>query len=242
MIEQYQFWQKFFMWAAPICGTFSLFFGIGWNHCGLKIKDLEKQLKPKTETKTTLEKQIEKTTNNIHVQGDYVVGEKTINSSENINAPNALIVTNKQSGGQNIVNYYQNEFKNPNTEIDNLLDINLKKLVSQYPNHPHTIIEIESGNSQRNKVAIQLEKYLEKYNLGIYPKGNTSMGRFPEYPISIFYNSKNKEYVESLINSIKPFLESDYHLEPNNNFSEAHIKIYINGQPLFDNNGMVKIE
>lgn len=241
MIEQYQFWQKISMIGIPIGMIIAAISGFGLNYYNQKIKEIEKRLKPKTETQNTIKDSTEKTTKNIHVQGDYIVGQKNTTSSENINASNALIVTNRQTGGQNTVNYYQNEYKSPNLEIENLLDNQLKRLASDYPNHPHINIEIETGNSQRHKVALQLEKHLDKHNLGSYPKGNTSMGRFPDYPISVFFNSNNKKYIESFVNAMKTYLISDYHFEENDNFPDDYVRLYINGQPSFDPNGVVKI-
>jgi hypothetical protein len=236
MLEQYQFYQKAFMWIGPICGIIALGCGIGYNFYGLKIKEVESQSKPKTE------KESPKTINTFQIKGDYIKGDKKETKSEVINAPNALIVTNRQSGGQNTVNYYQNEFKIPNEDIDNSIYSNIQELIKQYPNHPLTVIEIETGNSQRNKVAIQLEKYLTENNLGQYPKGNTFMGRFPDYPVTLFFNPENKQYVEALIKSIKPYLKTEYHLEETSNFPNNQIRIYINGQPLFETSGKVTIE
>lgn len=236
MLEQYQFWQKVFMWLGPTFTVLGILFGIGWNHCALKIKEIEKESKPKTESTNTPQ------TTTFNVKDDYVNGNKIEIKSNVVNAPNALIATNNQSGGQNTINYYQNEFKTPNEDIDNSIYSNIQKLIKQYPKHPLTVIEIESGSSQRNKVAIQLEKYLTDNNLGQYPKGNTFMGRFPDYPVTLFFNPENKQYVEVFIESMKPYLKTEYHLEETSNFPNNIIKIYINGQPLFETSGKVTIE
>lgn len=236
MLEQYQVLQKVFMWLVPFFSILALLSGLGWNHYGLKIKELEKQ------SKTIEEKTSPKTINNYKIKGDFIKGEKKESSSEVINAPNALIVTSRQSGGQNTVNYYQNEFKAPDSDINNSIDNNLKDLVSHFPNHPLISIEIESGNSQRNKVAIQLDDYLKNNNLGQFPKGNTNMGRFPDYPVSIFFNPDNKLYVEALIKSLNPYLKTEYHLEEMSNFPLNYMRFYINGQPQFATSGKVTIE
>lgn len=231
MLEQYQIYQKISMWGIPLFTILAVVSTFFWNHYGLKIKEIEKQSKPK------IEKATPKTINTFQIKGD-----KKVTKSEVINAPNALIVTNRQSGGQNTVNYYQNEFKSPNEDVDNSIYSNIQELIKQYPNHPLTVIEIESGNSQRNKIAIQLEKYLIENNFGHYPKGNTFMGRFPDYPVTLFFNPENKQYVEALIKAIKPYLNTEYHLEEKSNFPNNQIRIYINGQPIFETSGKVTIQ
>lgn len=236
MLEQYQILQKLFMWLVPFFSILALLSGLGWNHYGLKIKELEKQSKPAEE------KASPKTVTNYQIQGDFIKGGKKETNSEVINAPNALIVTSRQSGGQNTVNYYQNEFKAPDLDINKSIDSNLKELVLLFPNHPLISIEIESGNSQRNKVAIQLETYFKNNNLGQFPKGNTNMGRFPDYPVSLFYNPDNKSYVDALVKSIKPYLKTEYHLEEMSGFPLNYIRFYINGQPQFETSGKVTIE
>lgn len=236
MLEQYQIYQKISMWGIPLFTILAVVSTFFWNHYGLKIKEIEKQSKPQ------IEKTNPKITNTFQIKGDYIKGDKKVNKSEVINAPNALIVTNRQSGGQNTVNYYQNEFKNPNENIDNSVYSNIQELIKQYPNHPLTVIEIESGSSQRNKVAIQLEKYLTENNLGQYPKGNTFIGRFPDYPVTLFFNPENKQYVEDLIKSLKPYLKTEYYLQETSNFPKNQIRIYLNGQPLFETSGKVTIE
>ena len=238
MLQEYQTWQKIFMWLGPIFVIMGALCGIGWNHYGLKIKELEKlekQSKPE-EIKTT-----EKVSKTFNIQGDYVHGSKYVDKSS-IVAPNALIVTNNQSGGQNTINYYHNEFRSPNDEISNTIFVNIENLINNYPNHPLTNIEIESGNLQRHKVASQLEQYLSENNLGRYPVGNTFSGRFPEYPISIFFNSNNRRFVEDLLKALKPYIVGEFHLVELPDFPSEFVRFYINGQPQFDISGKVKIE
>ncbi len=240
MIEQYQFLQKTCMVLAPACTILAVLFGFGYNHYGLKVKELEQQTKQKTEKPIPIKNT--QTINNFQIKGDYINGEKKEIKSEVINAPNALIVTNRQSGGENIVNYYQNEFKAPNSEIDNLLFSNIENLIKKYPNPPLTIIEIESGNFQRDKVAIQLKTYLSRSNLGEYQQGNINSQKCPNYPVTIMFNAENKQYVNALINSIEPYFEAKYNLRELPTLPIDRIKLYINGQPLFGPSGKVKIE
>jgi hypothetical protein len=76
-------------------------------------------------------------------------------------------VTKNQSGGENTVNFFQNEYKPLNEKVVNEIDKKLDTLARVYPTAPKTIIEIESGNSQRNKIALFLEELLSKKNLGV---------------------------------------------------------------------------
>lgn len=183
-----------------------------------------------------------KTTYNIN-GGDLVQGDKVSKTKkEEINAPSALIVTKNQSGGENTVNFYQNEYKPLNKNIEEEISDRLDKLALKYPNAPTTMIEIESGNSQRNKIAIELEELLTKNNLGVYPKGNTFMGRFPDYPVSVFINPANRNYTKELLSSLELFISGEFKIIEDNAFPNNIIKIYINGQPLFDTSGKTKIQ
>ena len=178
-----------------------------------------------------------------NINGDLVKGNKVSETKkEEINAPSALIVTKDQSGGTNTVNYFQNEYKPIIENTNQTITTKLDKLSIKYPNPPTTIIEVESGSTQRHKVALELEALLVKNNLGVYPKGNTFMGRFPNYPISVFLNPINKTFAKDLIKSLSLFITGEFKIIEDIEFSADIIKVYINGQPLFDPNGTVKVQ
>lgn len=145
------------------------------------------------------------TNNQNAIKGDYINGNKVIinrdtlqgNKNVKITAPKALIVTNNQSGGNNSVNINQitsQTYQKISKEISDQLNKNLNIIKIKYPNNPKVIIEIESGNSMRDRIARDLESFFASRNLGYYPKGNTSIGRFPDHPISIFTSSKNLNF------------------------------------------------
>ncbi len=193
-----------------------------------------------------LDSKIDSSTNLISSKVDTINKKsgKAIVKSETkniINAPDAVIVTQNQSGGQNTVNIFQNEYKPLNVAISNEVEQKLKMLIKKYPNHPLVRIEIESGNSQRHKIALSIANFFHPMNLGDYPQGNTFMGRFPDYPISVFVNPANLNFANELINALKPFIEGEYKIIKDEGFSIDFIRIYLNGQPSFDNNGSVKI-
>jgi hypothetical protein len=118
----------------------------------------------------------------------------------------------------------------------------LSYLAQRYKNHPITAIEIEAGNNGRNKVALELEGLLSKDSLGVYANGNTFIGRFPDNPISVFINPQNKEYCNQLLKSLKLFVTGEYKIIEDERFPANYMRIYFNGQPLFDSDGRVKIE
>jgi hypothetical protein len=229
------------MIGVPVFGILGILCAFGWNYYGLKIKELEKtQSTVKNEKNISQDTLDKRETTTYIVSGDVVHGNKTT-KHEDINAPNALIVTKNQSGGQNTVNYYKNEYEPLDTEVEKEID-NKLSLFANNKDYPKIIIEIEANNSQRNKVAKVLERLLTKYNLGFYPEGNTYIGRFPDNPVSVFVNSKNMDFANKLINILQLYIKEGFKIIPDDNFPVDFIKIYINGQPLFDKNGTLKIE
>lgn len=179
--------------------------------------------------------------NTYHIKGDLVQGNQT-KKLEKIVAPNAMIVTTNQSGRNNTINYNQNEFKPINDDLKEALIQKLQSLLKKYPKPPVAIIQIESNSSQRNKIAQQLESILQQFNLGAYPKGNTFIGRFPDYPISVFINPTNRQYTDALIEALKNYISGEYHIDKNEKVPIDAITFYFNGQPLFDNQGKIKFE
>lgn len=178
-----------------------------------------------------------------HIKGDLVQGNKVSNEkNEVINAPEALIVTKNQSGGINTVNVFQNEYKPIDDKVKKSISEKLKAVSAKFPKAPISSIEVEAGNTQRHKIALDLESLLANYQLGEYPKGNTFMGRFPENPISVFANPINRTYVDELIKSLGEFISEGFVIVEDVNFPSSFIRIYINGQPLFDINGKVKVQ
>jgi len=190
--------------------------------------------------------------NQNEIKGDFVNGKKnilnskTINDEENIkiNAPKALIVTQKQTGGTNTVNINQitsQSYQLISLEIKDQLNHNLNSLIIHHRDNPKLIIEIESGNSMRDKIARDFENILIPKNLGYYPKGNTFLGRFPDHPISLFSSIKNLKFTIDFLNSIKPYIESEFFVDTSFKSNEI-VRFYINGTPTFSSNGKVKIE
>lgn len=108
--------------------------------------------------------------------------------------------------------------------------------------HPRIMIQVESGDNMRNRVALEFENILGDYDAGFYPKGNTFMGVFPDYPITIVLNPSNKNYMDDFLKSIKSFIACD---NPQFIFYESFpndvVKFYINGKPTFDQNGSITI-
>ena len=102
-------------------------------------------------------------------------------------------------------------------------------------------VEIEAGNSLRDKVANDLGEILAECSLRHYPKGNTFIGRFPDHPITILCSQPNVPFVRELITSIAPLITGQVEIL-NDLKSNEIIKIYINGSPTFTAKGEVRIE
>src|ERR1022692_3874823 len=103
-MENFQVLSKLCLYGVLIFTILAALCAFGWNHYGLKIKELEKDTSGKT-------------TNNYNIKGDLINGNKIITKTET-KTPNALIVTQNHSGGQHTVNYYQNEFRPLDKAID----------------------------------------------------------------------------------------------------------------------------
>jgi hypothetical protein len=234
-MEKYQTLQTLFQIGIAFFSILTILCSYGAYHYGEK-KEISKINEVPLKTDSTV-----KPETTYQIKGDLVKGNK-ITIKEEINAPSALIVTKDQSGGNNTVNFFQNEYRPLDQKIIQEIDEDLEKLIVAYPNKPKTIIEIESGNSQRNKIALALEELFSKGQLGVYPKGNTFMGRFPDYPISIFINPINKKFTKDLLNSIELFITGEFKIIEDEKFPDDIIRIYINGEPLFDTNGKVKVQ
>ena len=102
-------------------------------------------------------------------------------------------------------------------------------------------IEIESGSSHRHHVALTLSKLFQPRGIGNYGEGNSFTNRFPDFPISVFVNPVNHDFIEGLIKALKPFIEGEYKLIEENNWNTDFVRVYLNGQPSFDNSGKVRI-
>lgn len=236
-MEKYQSLQTLCQLGIAFFSILAIISGYGAYHFGEK-KDA---LKAKTQNETTSKDSASQPQTTYHITGDLVQGDK-VDKRQEINAPSALIVTKNQSGGNNTVNYFQNEYKEIDEDIKQTISKKLNALSIKFPKAPKAIIEIESGNTQRHNVALELESLLAKNNLGFYPKGNTYMNRFPDHPISVFINPSNKIYTQSLIGSLDVFISGEFEIIEDENFSSDFIKIYLNGQPLFEPNGKVKFQ
>lgn len=241
-MEKYQTFQTLCQIGVAVFSILAILSGFGSYHFGEK-KEAAKNESVK-HTKDNEGKDTALSAKTVyHIKGDLVQGDKVSNEKmEVINAPEALIVTKNQSGGINTVNVFQNEYKPIDDFVENSVSEKLKALSAKYPKAPIVIIEVETGNTQRHKIALDLESLLAKNQLGEYPKGNTFMGRFPDNPISVFTNPINKTYVNELINSLGEFISEGFVIVEEMSFPSNFVRIYINGQPLFDIKGKVKVQ
>jgi hypothetical protein len=128
-------------------------------------------------------------------------------------------------------------YSEPNKELKEIIEKNLNLVIKKHNQSPKISIEVESGNSLRHKIALDFESILQKNNLGFYGKGNTFLGRFPDYPITVF--CKNTEFCKDIVNSIKPYIKGEFHFDYFNDYEDNYIKFYFNGTPYFEANGSI---
>lgn len=160
------------------------------------------------------------------------------------NVKGDVVISQNQTGGitAHTVNITSEKFQDITSDFKIKISDNLAELVKNYPNHPTLLIQVESGDNMRNKVAIEMKGLLSQYGIGYYPKGNTFMGVMPDHSVTIILNPDNKKYIDELFSSLKLFIISDdFHFEPNESFPKDVVKFYINGKPTFDLNGTVTI-
>jgi hypothetical protein len=154
------------------------------------------------------------------MDGDIVRGDKIINVDQRTSA----------------------SYVPPDTSVRNMVFKNLHDLSSRHDtSNLQVIIEVESGNSLRDKVAKDLGGILSECNLGHYTKGNTYIGRFPDYPITVLCSTLNAHFARDLITSIEPLMAGKVGVLTDLQSDEI-IKMYIYGTPTFSAKGEVGIE
>ena len=134
-----------------------------------------------------------------------------------------------------------NTYSSLSLSLQKEIDGNLTNLAKKHGTNTKIIIEIESGNNNRHKVASDLGRLLTTINLGSYPSGNTYMGRFPDHAITILSSPENIKFVSEFITAIKPYFNSDIFIDKNFR-SQEFVKMYINGNPVFYAEGRLEIQ
>lgn len=178
-----------------------------------------------------------------HLQIDKFMKNNKKDEDKNVaNSQSAYIITQNQSGGSNTVNISPSIFIPLNAEISNKIESRLQSLVASYPDHPRILITVESGNSERSKIATTLENLFKPTNLGEFPRNNTFIGSSIDPPISIITNPINRYFTQSLLEILGLYIDSHYRFTEPENFPISHMKIHINGSPIFQADGRVKVE
>ena len=138
--------------------------------------------------------------------------------------------------------YIQSEYKSLDVKIFNEIQSKIENLTVLFPSYPSVIIEIESGNTIRTKIAKTLEKLFSIKNMGRFSINNTFLGRYPGQTMSILIHPSNKEFASSLLEITRLYISADINIIMDDKFSKKFIKIYINGEPIFDMNGKVRLQ
>lgn len=165
--------------------------------------------------------------------------KKTSNSETIIN-----VTSNNQSGGITaaVVNIqHSSNYVKPSQELSLLIGRGVRELLKSYSNViPKVLIEVESGNSKRVKIANDLVCLLSpietRFNQG------TFTGRHPNDPITVIGNSTNISFFRDLQKCLSPYIDSFWRYPIIEGCDDDTLKIYINGEPSFNESGYVKIE
>jgi hypothetical protein len=135
------------------------------------------------------------------------------------------------------------EFKPISAEIDAQLTQKLKDFkVGIGRKELFVRVDIETGSSLRDKVATTLGNALRSAGLGDYPKGNTFMGVLPDYPVTILCAEKDQDIAMKFQQAIAVFLRGGTHIKADPGFNRHFIRVYLYGQPLFENDGSVTFQ
>ena len=105
----------------------------------------------------------------------------------------------------------------------------------------YVAVEVESGNSQRVKIAEFIGSLLATQDIGGFAKGNTYSNRFPDAPVSLFYNEAERSSAMELISALNDYISPES-ITLVSGFSLGHMRLYINGTPTFKPNGSVVIQ
>lgn len=154
------------------------------------------------------------------VSGDYIAGDSIVNIDERTSA----------------------SYVPPDTSLRNIVLKNLQSLRSRYADRNlQVIVEVEAGNSLRDRVANDIGEILSKSNLGHYAKGNMYIGRFPDHPITVLCSPVNALFAKEFVTCVAPFIAGDVRFQSDFQSNEI-MKVYLNGTPTFSAKGEVKIE
>lgn len=179
--------------------------------------------------------------NQTNTNGDNVGHDKVTNYNyrDSINAPNALIATSNQSGGQNIVNYTSNEFKPLPSALKNKILFSLDSLLKKYPSHPYVAIDIRQGSYSRKLVALELDELFRMKYLGNLKE---NVFNFSDEPISIFIDHVNLQFAIDLMKSINSFISGEFKIIENKDWDTTFMRIYLSGEPIFTKFGQAKFQ
>ena len=80
---------------------------------------------------------------------------------------------------------------------------------------------------------------MEEVTLGSYPRGNTYTGRFPDHPISIHCSETNIPLAKSVELALGEYIKEGLNVVPVKGLGPRFIRVYLNGQPHFEEDGSV---
>jgi hypothetical protein len=206
----------------------------------LKLEDFDESIKgllAEKDKNNKLKGQEKSSSNNV----EPIIDSRIINST---------IYTENQSGGSNTVNVTNvrtsASYIEPSIYILNKVQSQLQEIRNKHkiPNITWIIINIEAGSSLRYKVANDLESILSSKgkNWASFGRTNTMMGRFPDFPVSIIFNPELETVVSELKKTLELYIIDGIILRPDAVYRKGAIEIYINGTPVFDSDGRVKVE
>lgn len=246
MLERYEFLQNVCLILLLVFGILSAISTYGWNHFGKKITQLKGQQQSQTaesNTKKILDTVDSKTEKIIDVvQTHASKTSKTKDERANVNAPNALIVTEHQTGN-NTVNITQFSSQTYHPISDNLfkhVQEKWKEMISKYNNPPVISLEVESGNSLRDKIVIDLEKIVNDKRYCHRQLNSTNVGVYPNSPITIACKAQYLDYALSFRDFIAAYIDGNVYIDTS--FKPNYVRFYINGIPAFSEEGKIKIE
>lgn len=187
----------------------------------------------------------EKTTDRSAAQVD-IKGSSTVSVQAPLNSTDSISqnMTNSPGGTQIAVkgDFNANVYCPISSELRIRVKQNLSKLAELQAKDFEVILRVESGNSQRERVAKDFGSILLEAGIGRFPEHNTFSGQFPGHPITIRCGKKQRQEVNSFIEAVEPYIKGEVFVGDSQDESMPTIIMYLYGMPIFSPDGSVTFQ
>ena len=110
---------------------------------------------------------------------------------------------------------------------------------------PSASIEVESGSSERFKVADVLGRTLSSHGLGGFNRAKTSIGVAPDVPMTLWCGRDTLEIANDFLTAVAAYVSAGSNiavLRDDRRCATNQLTLYLNGTPYFHDDGRVQIK